>query len=116
MSTTATHNTQLAGAQDEVSNDCGLEHAEPRPHPCCLRHYFEALAQTGTTAGDVAVWAGYVNKNRADGTRVRRLLGLSETNPERAPDESPVYRTQLPYQDAVTLALAMGLDPVDVGL
>jgi hypothetical protein len=116
MSTTATHEPQLAGEQDAVSNCCGLERAEQRPRICCLRHRFEELEQAGTTAGDVAVWAGYVNKNRADGTRVRRLLGLVEANPERAPGEPPIYRTSLPYQDAVTLALAMGLDPVDVGL
>ncbi len=116
MSTTATHEPQVAGDLDEVSNCCGLEREEQRPRPCCLRHYFEALEQAGATAGDVAVWADYVNKNRADGTRVRRLLGIIETNPDRAPDEPPIYRTSLPYEDAVTLALAMGLDPVALGL
>jgi hypothetical protein len=115
MSTTATREPQLAIEQDEVPNCCGLAR-EMRPHVCCLLHFFEKLEQGETTAGDIAVWAGYVNKNRADGTRVRRLLGIIETNPDRLPGESPVYRTSLPYQDAVTLALAMGLDPVDLGL
>lgn len=116
MSTTATHEPQLAGDLEEVSNCCGLAREQQQPRICCLRHFFEELEQAGTTAGDVAVWAGYVNKNRADGTRVRRLLGLIETNPDRPPGESPIYRTRLPYEDAVTLALAMGLDPVDLGL
>lgn len=103
-------------SRDEVSNCCGLEREEHRPPTCCLRHAFEALERAGTTAGDVAIWAGYVNKNRADGTRVRRLLGIVEFYPDRTPGELPVYKTSLPYQDAVTLALAMGLDPVDLGL
>ncbi len=116
MSTTVVRAPQLVGDLDEVSNSCGQEHEERRPRICCLRHFFEELEQAGTTAGDVAVWAGYVNKNRADGTRVRRLLGIIETNPDRLPDESPLFRTSLPYEEAVTLALAMGLDPVDLGL
>jgi hypothetical protein len=116
MSTTVTRAPQLVGDLDEVPNCCGQKREEQHPRICCLRHSFEELEQAGTTAGDVAVWAGYVNKNRADGTRVRRLLGIIETNPDRLSDESPLFRTSLPYEEAVTLALAMGLDPVDLGL
>jgi hypothetical protein len=116
MSTTATCEPQPVADLDEVSNCCGLAREEQRSGVCCLRHFFEKLEQAHVTAGDVAVWAGYVNKNRADGTRVRRLLGIIETNPDRGPGESPVYRSSLPYEDAVTLTLAMGLDPVDLGL
>jgi hypothetical protein len=47
---------------------------------------------------------------------VRRLLGIIETNPQRTPDETPLYKESIPYEDAVTLALAMGLDPVDLDL
>jgi hypothetical protein len=116
MSTTATYAPQIAGDLDEVPNYCGREREQHESDTCCLRHFFEKLAHGGITAGDVAVWAGFTNKNRADGTRVRRLLGIIENNPDRAPDEPPTYRASLPYEDAVTLALAMGLDPVDLGL
>jgi hypothetical protein len=116
MSTTATRDPHLAGELDEVPNCCGMVRKDGQAAACCLRHRFEKLERDGATAGDVAVWAGYVNKNRADGTRVRRLLGIIESNPDRAHDESPTYKATLPYTDAVKLALAMGLDPVDLGL
>lgn len=116
MSATATCQPPMAGELDEVPNCCGEREEEQRPATCCLRHCFERLERDGRTAGDVALWAGYVNKNRADGTRVRKLLGIVEANRDRAPGESPTYKTTLPYEDAVTLALAMGVDPVDLGL
>ncbi len=116
MSATATCHPPMAGELDEVPNCCGVERKEQRPAICCLRHCFERLEQDGTTAGDVALWAGYVNKNRADGTRVRKLLGIAEANRDRAPGEPPAYKTTLPYEDAVTLALAIGVDPVDLDL
>jgi hypothetical protein len=101
---------------DEVPNCCGAVCQQTEATTCCLRHCFEKLERDGTTAGDVALWAGYVNKSRADGTRVRRLLGIIETNPDRMPGEAPSFRATLPYTDAVQLTLAMGLDPVDLGL
>jgi hypothetical protein len=116
MSTAVAQDPHCTREPEEVPNCCGVERRENRVSTCCLRHRFEKLEQDGTNAGEVAVWAEYVNKNRADGTRVRRLLGIIETNPDRAPGEGPAYKATLSYEDAVTLALAMGLDPVDIGL
>jgi hypothetical protein len=113
MSAVATREHHTVDELDEVPNCCGVQ---TEAATCCLRHYFEKLAREGTNAGDVALWAGYVNKNRADGTRVRRLLGIIETNPDRTPDEPASFRATLPYTDAVQLTLKMGLDPVDLGL
>jgi hypothetical protein len=113
MSVVATREHQTVDELEEVPNCCGVQ---TEAATCCLRHCFEKLEREGTTAGDVALWAGYVNKNRADGTRLRRLLGIIETNPDRMPDEASSFRAALPYTDAVHLTLAMGLDPVDLGL
>jgi len=116
MSAVAIREDRTVDELDEVPNCCGMFCQQTEATICCLRHRFEKLERDGTTAGDVALWAGYVNKNRADGTRVRRLLGIIETNPDRMPGEAPSFRATLSYADAVQLTLAMGLDPVDLGL
>jgi len=78
----------------------------------------EAFERSGLSTNEVARRAGwlrhYVARNgrvrkMGDSTRVRRGLGLVAT-------QGGWVRTHLTYDEAVALARALDVDPVDVGV
>lgn len=54
--------------------------------------------------------AGYYRDGKPDTSRLQRRLGLMPNSGEAVPQRTCTYKT------AVTLAAALGLDPVDIGV
>lgn len=56
----------------------------------------------------------YKSNGQPDGNYFSRLLGLKPYWP--APDRSPRLRERISYENAHKLAIAIGVDPVDLGI
>lgn len=109
-------------------------------HPCaagctCARHEPDALPNDQlreavlkvihapdplrVSASELAVRAGYVRPGRqgpGDGSRLKRLLGITPTPSTKNGRRYKTYRQNIAYDDAVRIADALGLDPFEVGL
>ena len=79
-----------------------------------LREAYLRARNTGVTPTDVARACGWVRPRKryrhdqADVSRVKRMLGL-------VANEGYFHKT-VAYDDAVRITLALGLDPVDLGV
>ncbi len=90
-----------------------------------LAPFREAFERSGLTANELAFRMGYMRANstepkHADSSRIQRLLNLrpgtaSTKNGKYYPAHFK-YNDTLPYELAVRLAEALGVDPWEVGV
>jgi len=73
-----------------------------------FRDRFLQLREDGVTAGEVARRLDWASASGADTCRLRRALGLSAWRSSRG---GTYLRDSVPYDEAVKLAEALGLDP-----